>query len=213
MSLKLPDGSTLAIESALGAPLTVSSITNANPAVATSTAHGLANGDVIKLTSGWNRLNGRVFRVANVAANTFELEGVDTTSTTRYPVGSSAGTATEITGWTQISQVLEFTTTGGDQQFATVSLLEEDFERQLPTVKSAQSLSMSIGDDASLPWFAVLSAANEDRAERAVRLTLPDESVIYYNGIATLNETPTTTKGQVMALAATVSLAGKPTRY
>lgn len=213
MSLKLPDGSTLAIESALGSAVTVSSISNANPAVASASAHGLATGDIVKLTSGWNRLNGRVFRVTVVDVNSFSLDGVDTTSTTRYPAGSSAGTATEITGWTQISQVLEFTTTGGDQQFVTVSLLEEDFERQLPTVKSAQSITMSIGDDASLPWYAVMVAANEDRTERALRLTLPDDSVIYYNGIATLNETPTTTKGQVMALAATVSLAGKPTRY
>lgn len=213
MSLKLPDGSTLAIESSLGASLTVSAITNANPAVATSTAHGLANGDVIKLTSGWNRLNGRVFRVANVAANTFELEGVNTTSTTRFPAGGGTGTAQEVTGWTQITQVLEFETSGGEQQFVTVSLLEEDFERQLPTVKSAQSLTMSIGDDASLPWYSVLSTANDDRTARALRLTLPDNAVIYYNGIATLNKSPTTTKGQVMALASTFSLAGEPTRY
>jgi hypothetical protein len=213
MSLKLPDGSTLAIESTLGADLTVSALTNANPAVATSTGHGLATGDVIKLESGWNRLNDRVFKVTVIDVNTFSLDGVDTTSTTRYPAGGGTGTANEVTAWTQITQVLEFSTAGGEQQFVTVSLLEEDFERQLPTVKSAMSLTLSIGDDATLPWYSVMSTANEDRVPRALRLTLPDNAIIYYNGIVTLNPSPTTTKGQVMALASTVSLSGLPTRY
>lgn len=45
------------------------------------------------MTSGWAKLDSRVVRVANISADTFELEGVDTTSTTSYPAGGGAGSA------------------------------------------------------------------------------------------------------------------------
>lgn len=213
MSVSLPNGAIVAIASVYDTAKTISAITNANPAVATSTAHGFANGDIVEITSGWSRLNGRIVRVANVTANSFELEGINTTSTQLYPAGGGAGTAREITSWTQISQVLEFTTSGGEQQFVTYSFLEEDVEHQIPTVKSASSFQMTIGDDASLPWYSLLSAANDDRVPRAVRVTLPSGSSILYNGYVTLNKTPTMTKNEIMGLQSTVSLTSEPVRY
>jgi hypothetical protein len=63
-------------------------ITTANPAVVTSTAHGFSNGDEIQMSgvSGafGTFFNNRNFKVANVAANTFELNYMDGT-----PVDSS----------------------------------------------------------------------------------------------------------------------------
>ncbi|MNN92626.1 Phage tail protein [compost metagenome] len=72
---------------------------------------------------------------------------------------------------------------------------------------------MTIGADASLPWYALLSAANDDRIPRAVRITLPSQSSILYNGYVTLNKTPTLTKNEIMGLQATVSLTSEPMRY
>ncbi len=213
IAARLPDGSTVSIATTYGAAKTITSISNANPAVATAAAHGFANGDLVVISSGWQRLNERVIRVASSAAGTFNLEGQDTTSTQYYPTGSSAGSATPISTWTQISQILEFTTSGGDQQFANFSFLEEDFERQLPTITSAQSITIGIADDPSLPGYIALKAASMTRANRAIRLTLPDGSTIFYNGIVSLNETPTLSKGQVMQVNATFSLQSRPTRY
>lgn len=213
MAARLPDGSTVSIATTYGAAKTITSISNANPAVATAAAHGFANGDLVVISSGWQRLNDRVIRVASSAGGTFNLEGQDTTSTQYYPTGSSAGSATPISTWTQISQILEFTTSGGDQQFANFSFLEEDFERQLPTITSAQSITIGIADDPSLPGYIALKAASMTRANRAIRLTLPDGSTIFYNGIVSLNETPTLSKGQVMQVNATFSLQSRPTRY
>ncbi|WP_426287547.1 phage tail protein [Luteibacter sp. E-22] len=213
MSVQLPDGSVLSIEASAGTAKPITAITNANPAVATAAAHGFTDGDFVKITSGWNRLNGRVVRVKNSDTNTFQLEGVDTSDAQKFPAGSGVGSVQEVATWTQVTQVLEFSTSGGEQQFATYSFLEEDVEHQIPTTKSPQSIGLSIGDDISLPWYPILSAANDDRVPRAVRLQLPSGSMILYNGYATLNKTPTVTKGQVMALAATVSLVGDVTRY
>lgn len=60
--------------------------TAAKPSVITSTAHGLANGDLVGIagivgtvgTNGPNGLNGKIWQVAGVAANTFQCEGSDT---------------------------------------------------------------------------------------------------------------------------------------
>ena len=65
----------VAVQSALAAADTISAITKANPAVVTATAHGLANGDWVSLdVLGMHQLDKSVCRVANVTANTFELE-------------------------------------------------------------------------------------------------------------------------------------------
>ena len=213
IAARLPDGSTVSLATTYGVPKVISSISNANPAVASSAAHGLANGDLVVLSSGWQRLNDRVIRVSGSASGAFNIEGQDTTSVQYYPAGSSAGSATPISAWTQISQILEFTTSGGDQQFANFSFLDEDFERQLPTITSAQSITIGIADDPSLPGYIALKAASMTRANRALRLTLPDGSTIFYNGIVSLNETPTLSKGQVMQVRATFSLQSRPTRY
>lgn len=213
MSVSLPNGAVVSIASAYAAPITVTAVSNANPAVASAVGHGLANGDIVEITSGWSRLNSRIARVASVTADTFTLEGINTTSTNLYPAGGGAGSVRKITTWQQITQVLEFTTSGGEQQFVTYSFLEEDVEHQIPTVKSASSFAMTIGDDASLPWYGILSDANDDRIPRAVSVVLPSGSAIYYNGYVTLNKTPTLTKNELMGLQGTVSLTSEPQRY
>ncbi|AVX13797.1 phage tail protein [Stutzerimonas stutzeri] len=213
MSVSLPNGAVVSIASAYAAPITVTAVSNANPAVATAEGHGLANGDIVEVTSGWSRLNSRIARVAGVTADTFQLEGINTTSTNLYPAGGGAGSVRKVSTWQQITQVLEFTTSGGEQQFVTYSFLEEDVEHQIPTVKSASSFAMTIGDDAELPWYSILSDANDDRIPRAVSVVLPSGSAIFYNGYVTLNKTPTLTKNELMGLQSTVSLTSEPMRY
>jgi hypothetical protein len=77
----------IAMQSALGADLTISGITLAAPGVVTSTAHGLVNGDyvVFDISNGMRQIHDKVYRVASKANDTFQLEdvsggtGVDTT--------------------------------------------------------------------------------------------------------------------------------------
>jgi hypothetical protein len=71
-------------------PLTITNITNANPGVVTSAAHGLSNGDtvLIKNVEGMTEVNDMIFTVAGVTTNTFQLSGVDTTL---YNVYTSSG--------------------------------------------------------------------------------------------------------------------------
>jgi hypothetical protein len=213
LAVQLPNGVTLALATAYGSDLTVSALTNANPAVATSTAHGLTNGDFVVVTSGWSRLDGRVLRVSGVSTNAFSLEGFDTSSTSIYPSGSGIGTVKKVTTWQQITQVLDLQTNGGDLQFTTYAFLENDYETQLPTVAAPQSLAITIADDASLAGYVAIKAAAEARALRALKLTFPSGSLALYNGYVGFNETPTMTKNQVMGVKGSFSLQNRPIRY
>ncbi len=91
----------LEVQSTVGTALTVTAITKANPAVATSTAHGLANGDYVMLTDveGMVEADNLVARVANVGVNTFELEGVDSTNWGTF----TSGNAKEVTAWQTVA--------------------------------------------------------------------------------------------------------------
>jgi len=213
MSAILPNGSILEIAATFSAAKAVTAITNANPAVATAAAHGLADGDVIVVASGWTRLNDKVARVADSDTGTFELEGINTTNTVVYTAGAGTGSVRSVSGWAQISQITGNTSSGGEQQFTTFGFLEESDDRQLPTTKSPISMSITVADDPDLPYVAVVEAADDDRAPRVLRLTLPNGSVIYYNAYVSITSTPTLDRNSIMTRTITLSLASRPTRY
>lgn len=213
MAVSLPNGVLFAIGTTIDTEKAVSAISSANPAVASSAAHGYANGDLIVLRSGWNRANDRVYRVADQAANAFSLEGLDTTDAKQFPLGSSAGGARKVSGLTQIQQVLECTTSGGEMQFAQYSFLENDYESQIPTQSSAMTLTLSIADDPTLPGYIALKKAAASRSPVPLRAQMPNGSVILYYGYLSFNETPSMTKNNVMACQATFSLTAPPVRY
>jgi hypothetical protein len=213
MAVSLPNGSTVFIGSAYGSALTVTVATNANPCVMTSTAHGLSNGDYVVVTSGWSRLNNKLVRVAGVTANTFELEGYDTTSTSIYPATSGIGSVREVTTFTQISQILQSTSDGGEQQFLEYQFLESDAKTKIPTSKTAGGWTLSIGDDPTLAGYVALSTANDDRLPRACRINLASGSKLCYYGYCSLNKTPTLTVDELMACEATVSFLNEVVRY
>lgn len=60
---------------------TITGVTQANPAVVTSTAHPFSNGETVTISGivGMAELNNRSFTIANTTANTYELQGEDST--------------------------------------------------------------------------------------------------------------------------------------
>ena len=213
MAVSLPNGVTFALATAYGVVKAISAITNANPGVASAAAHGFSDGDFVEITSGWSRLNNRVVRVDAPTTDAFSVEGINTTSTLNYPSGTGGGSAREITQWTQISQIMELSTSGGEMQFTTYSFLEQDFESQLPTQSSAMTITMGIADDPALAGYQALKSLADTRELVALKATMPNGSVILYNGYVSFNETPTMTKNSVMVVNATFSLQGRPVRY
>jgi len=213
MGFRLPNGATFDLASTYDSPITVATISNANPAVVGAVAHGLSNGAIIELTTGWTPLNGRLFRVAGVTTDTFELEDIDTTDTVRYPAAGGAGTCREITAFVRVSQITDTNTSGGEQQFYQFAFLEDSDQRQLPTTRSAQAMNLVVADDSTQPFVPVADAIDDSRNVAGLRMNLPGGDIILYNGYATFSKTPTTTRDQLMTRTLSYSLSGQPTRY
>lgn len=77
---------------------TITGATQANPVVITSTAHGFSNGDTVRIKGvvGMTELNYKVFTVANVTADTFELSGIDGTGYSAYVSGGTIEKVTHV---------------------------------------------------------------------------------------------------------------------
>jgi hypothetical protein len=78
-------------------PLVITGATQADPVVITSVAHGLSNGNEVRidLVEGMTELNGNFYKVANVAADTFEItdnsnNDIDGTLFEEYITGGEA---------------------------------------------------------------------------------------------------------------------------
>lgn len=214
MAVKLPNGSLIYLASGYGASKTMSALSNANPGVATLEAsHGVVLGDFMEITSGWSRLTDKIVRAGTVTTNDVQLEGIDTSSTTIYAAGSGIGSVREITGWTQLSQVLQTSSNGGEQQFLEYQFLESDAQKRIPTTKTAGGMTISVADDPSLAGFILASAANDDRLARAVKIVLPSGALILMSAYVTLNKVPTLTVNEIMACEVTLSFLAEPVRY
>lgn len=80
----------------------ITAITNANPCQITSAAHGFSNGQEVYITGITGAiglfLNGRNFKIAGVAANTFTLQYMDgsAVNSTTFGAYTSGGTASRI---------------------------------------------------------------------------------------------------------------------
>jgi hypothetical protein len=144
---QVPTGSTFYVASAIAAAKTVSSVTNASEAVVTSTAHGYSNGDIVIMYSGWGRLNKRAFRIKSVATDTFVLEGCDTTNTNFFPSGSGVGTVTKISTFTQITTVMNPSSSGGDPKTVNYKFVESDVEYSINDGFSATSYTIDMDAD------------------------------------------------------------------
>lgn len=135
-------GTTLRVETSRAAAKTISGITAANPGVVTATAHGYSNGDIVYISGvvGMTQVNDRAFVVANVATNTFELKGVDTSAYTAY---ASGGNAYKVT----LAAVGEVTNTqlgGGGSQQIDVTNLQSDAIEQLPGLLNLGTYSFDV---------------------------------------------------------------------
>lgn len=213
MAYRLPNGSTIDVAATYGAEAEVT-ISNAIPAVVTSTGHGLADGDIVLFSGlGWTKLNNRAFRIKNKTTDTYELEGVNSSDLTRYPVGAGVGKAKQVATWLQIPQVLTVDYSGGEQQFYTFQFLEDDDERQLPTNKSASSLTINVADDPDQPFVALLEGYDESREIQVFRLNLVNGDSIVYPAVPSITATPTLTVNSLMERVITLAMQGRISRY
>lgn len=214
MSITLATGTALSIASTYGASVNMTALTNAAEAVATlAAAHGVIVGDFLEVTSGWDLLNARIVRVKTVATNDVTFEGINTVSTTSYPAGTGVGTIRRITAWTTVSQVQSFDTSGGDLNFADITTITDKTQKQVPTTRSAQSLSMTVFDDATLAGQIAVQAASDLSTPAGFRIVFANNSRMVINGYWSINSAPSVAVNAPLTNNITFSGLALATRY
>ncbi len=220
MAIQLPDGSTLAYYpyASLGSAKTINSVSNETEAISVlASGHNIVEDDIFLINSGWLKANKRIARAKNVDTdNNVTWEGIDTSSTTRFPAGSGTGTIQEISSgfWVQIPYVKDFAGQGGEQQFVTEEFLDSDDQYEFPTSRTPRRYTCGVAfQGPTATHFAGLKLASENRQEIPFRITFPDSSVTYFLALASFDVVPTVTKGQVQVNALTMAVRAEPTTY
>lgn len=134
---------------------TITGVTQALPAVVSSTAHGFVDGQTISITgvAGMVELNNRSFVVANANTNDFELKAEDSTAYTAY---SSGGTATRNDGAQPVGEGAGDFDKTYTYVVTSVDAAGVESLASVPTSLTTKSLSQTAG--VRLLWGAVAGA-------------------------------------------------------
>jgi hypothetical protein len=213
MGYKLPNGGYYQVAATYDAVLPFSALSNATEAVATVTGASLAVGDFVLLSSGWSKLDNKVVRVKTATATAITLEGVDTSDVILFPAGGGVGSMKKVLTWVQVPQVSDLAFSGGDQNYLDVVFLEDDQGKQIPTDKSAASMTLTIADDPSKPFNAVLLKADAGKQVQAARLVLPGTDQLLYGAFISFSKQPAVSRNNLLTRTVSMALQSEPTRY
>jgi hypothetical protein len=213
MALYFPEGSSQQFSQTFASAKTISAVTNANPAVATSTAHGYVTGDEVLITSGWEDATDSVSQIEVVDANSFKILGLDTSNTGFFPAGTGAGTAQKISGWTSIPQVLTISGSGGDARFTDVQLLAKRNSLKIPTGFNATSITMSLAHDAANANFQTMVGISRNLSKVAFKQVISGGAVTYGYGYMSVSEMPKLNSNSVNSVDAAMTVIGRSISY
>lgn len=171
----------LNVQSVLGAPVSITGITKANPGVVSATAHGLSDGDLVLLqVPAWPELRDRVVRVDNSTADAFELEGIDTTD---FPGDFAAGTFQEITFGARCNAIQEVAFTGGEATPITWNTIHTRRTFSRPGFEAPIRGEFTSLRDVEDPGLIELNRAHRSTpSDRAIEMIFDDGSKTYCYG-------------------------------
>lgn len=162
--------------------VTVSAVTQADPGVATATAHGLATKSVgyFSGVAGMVNLEGQAVRLGTVATNTFGLEDV---ATTNYPAFTGTASFIPITTWGTLARITGYDIGGGAGSKLDDTVLIDDIVQEQNGLLAAQTVtlnlnSMTVSDTA----MNKVRKAARDSSYLVFRITLKDGSVRIFRG-------------------------------
>lgn len=213
MAYFFPEGSSNQFSQTFASAKTITALTNANPAVATSTAHGYATNDEILLTSGWEDATDSVYKVTVIDANSFSIQGLDTSNTSFFPAGTGTGSAQKLSGWTAIPQVLTISSSGGDARFTDVAPLSKRNAVKIPTGFNATSVTLSLAHDASNANYQTMLGISRTLTKVAFKQVISGGATTYGYGYMNVSEMPKLNNNQVNTVDAAITVLGRSISY
>lgn len=186
MTTALGRGVSLEFALTYSAAKTVSAVTKASPGVATSTSHGMSNGQVGYWSGveGMVQLEGQASRVYNQSTNAFDLQGLDTSSYTTF---SGSADFTPVSTYGTYTEMIEYQIGGGAADQLDDSKMS-DIVRQivfglLPAqVITINTLSQTV-DSATASFLRSAAIAS---TYVVGRITLHDGAVRVFRGVPSL---------------------------
>lgn len=186
--------------------LVISAITQANPAVATITAHGLASGDVVKLSGivGMTELNDEVVIVEKVDANSVRLIGVNSEGYGAYVSGGWA----DVGNFSNFCELTGYNRQGGasaEMPATTLCSTAKEFESDLPDFGTTQL------DYMFAPRTAIQGALhdyNESSERTAIKITLPKSGGVMVQLGTVQQESEQASTGTLWTASATIRNTG-----
>lgn len=164
-------GTTFGVNTGTSSAKTITGITKADPAVVTSTAHGLANGTMglIAAVVGMTELNGKICIVDNTDTNDFELAGVDSSA---YEAYVSGGTFTPLTfgNFCELTGIDQQDGTTDEIEVTTICSTSKEFEQGL---SDAGTVTLNYNYAPNEDVQSVFRAAKKSGVEVALRVVLP----------------------------------------
>ncbi len=202
----------VAMQSALATAVTITGITKASPGVVTYTGTDPTTGDYVLLAvTGMSQLNNRVVRIASVdsGANTFQLEGVDTSAYDTF----ATGTAQVITFGTTLATATGLSASGGDPQFIDTTTIHDTVQTQIPGVLNAASYSMeNIWDPADAGLIAA-KTASDAKLQRAFKFAFANGAKVVFVGYVSCSLLPVGQAQQKVTTPMTITMYGRAQSY
>ena len=213
MAYFFPEGSKFYFSQTFGAAKSVTALTNGNPAVATSTAHAMVDGTEVLFTSGWEDATDTVYKIDQLTADTFELEGLNATDINFFPAGSGLGDAKVVSTWLEMPQVLGISTQGGDARFTTISPLAKRNDINVPTGFNAMSINVTLGHDPANANYQTMLDISRTLSKVAFKMVLSGGAVAYGYGYLSVSEAPQLNRNQANQVNAAITLLGRFISY
>lgn len=214
MAYYFPEGAKLYFSTTFASAKTLATMSNANPSVAGSVAHGYVDNDEVLLTSGWEDATETVYKVDQLTADTFSLLGLDTTSTNFFASGGGANSTTQkVSSWLEIPQVLTIQPNGGGPRFTTISPLAKRNAINVPTGFEASSITLTLGHDPSNANFQSMLSVSRSLTKTAFKLQLLGGASMYGYGYLSVSEVPQLASGQANQVQASITMTGRPMSY
>jgi Phage tail tube protein, TTP len=157
-------------------PIVITAVTNANPGVATATAHGLVDADCGYWdgVTGMEQLNGQAIRVNAPTANTFELQGLNTTS---MPVFNT-GNFYKVLSWMTFAESTSYSIGGGGANKLDASRLIDVIAQEENGLLAAQTLGFNmLAQTIPTACLQLIESSAQQTKKIYCRITHPDGAV------------------------------------
>lgn len=200
---QVPTRTTFWLGDSFASAKNVTAVTNAVEAVLTSAAHGLQVKDVIELRSEWGTFDKRVFEVKEVlTADTFTI-GQDTTNEQLFPPTGGEGSFRKVNSFTQITQVLDATSSGGDPQNVEYKYIESPIRNSINDGFASTSLQLTVdADSVDTAGYLLMRKQTQTQQDTVLKMLLPKGSRVYQPCTVALNEAIQLQDGQINRVVA-----------